>query len=120
MYKWLDVVLDYGTTEEQFWNMTIGELKRVFASISRAEKRKAKEQAIFDYNLADVIGRSIGRYFASSNKMPDISEVYPTLFDSAEMLEKRQEKQAELSALRFKQFAQSFNKRFNKEAAKTE
>lgn len=100
--------------------MTIAELKRVFASISRVEKRKAREQAIFDYNLADVIGRSIGRYFASSNKMPEISEVYPTLFDSAEILQKRQEKQAELSALRFKQFAQAHNKKYHKEAAKTE
>lgn len=112
--------MDFGISEQQFWEMTIGELTRAFQSIKRVEKRKAKEQAIFDYNLADTIGRSIGRYFASSNKLPPIHEVYPTLFDSEEVLRKQQEKQAELSALRFKQFAQSFNKRFHKEAAKEE
>lgn len=50
--------------------------------------------------------------------MPDISEVFPTLFDSEEAKQRKQEKKAELSALRFKQFAQSFNQKFNKEVAK--
>jgi hypothetical protein len=120
MNNWLETSLDKGITEQQFWEMTIGELTRAFKSLQRVEKQRAREKAIFDYNLADMIGRSIGRFYASSNKMPDISEVYPSLFDSKEIQEKRQEKQAELSALRFKQFAQSFNKRFHKEAAKEE
>jgi hypothetical protein len=50
--------------------------------------------------------------------MPEIAEAYPTLFDTKEIQEKKAEKQAELSALRFKQFATSFNKKFNKEEAK--
>lgn len=98
--------------------MTIGELTRAFKSIERVETRKAREKAIFDYNLADLVGKSIGRYYASSNKMPALYEIYPTLFDSEEIIQKRQEKQAELSALRFKQFAQAHNDKFNKEAAK--
>ena len=49
--------------------------------------------------------------------MPDISAVYPTLFNSKEMEENKAAKKAELSALRFKQFAQSFNDNFKKKEA---
>lgn len=118
MSKWLDTALDYGLTEQQFWESTIGELTRLFKSKRRVEREQHQIKATFDYALADLIGRSIARVYNSSNTMPEISEVYPTLFDSEEVKQKRQEKQAELSALRFKQFAQSFNQKFNKEVAK--
>lgn len=119
MYKWLESALDIGISEQQFWNMTIGEVTRAFNSYARVEKYKAREQATHNYILADLVARSIGRLFSSSATMPEISEVYPTLFDSAEILQKKQEKQAELSAIRFKQFAQSFNSKFqHKEEAK--
>ena len=49
--------------------------------------------------------------------MPDISVVYPTLFDSKEIEEQKAIKKAELSAARFKQFANAFNNKF-KEVAK--
>lgn len=62
--------------------------------------------------LADLIGKSVGRIYNSANVMPDISEVYPSLFDSVEIQEKKQENKDELSALRFKLFAESFNKKF--------
>ena len=96
--------------------MTIAELIRLSDSKKRIWKREAREKASFDYTLADLIGRSIARIHSSSNKMPTIAEVYPTLFDAAEAEEKIQEKKDELSVLRFKQFAQSFNSRF-KEAS---
>ena len=51
--------------------------------------------------------------------MPDISEAYPSLFDSKEIQEIKQEKKQQLSAIRFKQFANAFNKHF-KEAANNE
>lgn len=47
--------------------------------------------------------------------MPPIAEVYPTLFDAAAIEEKIQEKKDEISIIRFKQFTESFNKRFKKE-----
>lgn len=106
--------------EEQFWNSTIGELKRAFASHRRVHKEKLQETATLHYQLADLIGRSISRIYNSSNTMPDISEIYPTLFDSELIKQKRQEKQAELSAARFKQFAESFNQNFNKEGKQIE
>ena len=97
--------------------MTLAELTRAFLSHNREAKRKAQEKASFDYALADLIGRSVGRLYNKNASMPEISEMYPTLFDSQAILQKKQEKKAELSVLRFKQFAQSYNQKY-KEAAK--
>lgn len=91
--------------------MTIAELERAFQSKRRIQEAKEKERAIYDYELANLIGRSLARLQSSVNTMPDISEAYPWLFDSQEIQEKKQEKKDELSALRFKLFAQSHNKK---------
>lgn len=115
VYKWLENALDYGITESEFWSMTMAEIERAINSKKRVMKIQAQEKASFDYILADLIGRSIGRIYSSSTKIPEIAAVYPSLFDSQEVEEKRAEKKAELSALRFKQFAESFNKKFKKE-----
>lgn len=93
--------------------MTIGELERAIESKKRIKRRQDQEKATFDYVLADLIGKSISRIYSSSNKMPELSEAYPTLFDSKEIEEKKQEKKDELSALRFKQFAQNYNKKID-------
>ena len=109
-----------GISEHDFWNMTLAELERAFASRKRQLRTEAQEKATYDYILADLIGRSIGRLYSSSAKLPDIAEMYPALFDSEDIKAKREEKQAELSALRFKQFADSYNKRFKGSVNKVE
>lgn len=101
-----------GITEEEFWDMTLAELSRAMKSKNRVKKQLAQEQATFDYILADLIGRSIGRIYSSSTTIPEISAVYPSLFDDKEIEEKKAIKKAELSALRFKQFAEAFNKKY--------
>ena len=98
--------------------MTIAELARAIASKKRIQKQQAQEKASFDYILADLIGRSISRLYSSSATIPEIAEVYPSLFNSKEIEEKKQKKKDELSVLRFKQFAQSYNKKFKKEVGK--
>lgn len=112
MYKWLDVALDYGIIEDRFWNMTIAEINREIESKQRQQRVEAKEKASFDYILADLIGRSIARIHSSVNKFPSIAETYPSLFVAEEIEAQQQQKKDELSVLRFKQFAQAFNKRF--------
>lgn len=92
--------------------MTLAELTRLINSKKRLQKQQAQEKASYDYILADLIGRSIARIHSSSNEYPQIADVYPTLFDREVVAEKIQEKKDELSALRFKQFAQSYNKKF--------
>lgn len=86
--------------------MTIPELQRAVEAKQKVEKLELKQKAIYNYKLAQLI--SIG--FA--NKLPEIWDMYPTLFDSEEEIQKREQKQAELSALRFINFAESFNKKF--------
>lgn len=98
--------------------MTLAEIERAIASKKRVMKVQAQERASFDYILADLIGRSVGRNYSSTTKIPDITAAYPSLFNTQEVEEKRAEKQAELSALRFKQFADSFNKKFTQKGGK--
>ena len=119
VYSWLDNALDMGISEIEFWSMTLAELERKLNSIKRVRLRDKQEKATFDYILADLIGRSVARVYNSSNKIPEISEVYPMLFNTKELQEQKQEKVNKLSELRFRQFAQSFNSKY-KEGVKDE
>lgn len=110
--KWLESALDCGIKEVDFWNMTLAEIERAVKSKQRVMKREAQERASADYILGDLIGRSIARIYNSSARYPDIYTAYPTLFDSKQLEEKKRAQKEELSVLRFKQFAQSYNKRF--------
>lgn len=95
--------------------MTLAELNRAIASKKRIKELADKEKAIFDYTLANLIGKSISRIYSSSATYPDISEVYPSLFDSEEIQEQKQKQKDELSALRFRQFAQAHNSKKSEE-----
>lgn len=101
-----------GISEHDFWSMTLAELQRAIASRKRVMKIEAQEKASFDYILADLVGRSIGRLYSSSAKLPEIAQVYPALFDGEDLQAKKAEQQAQLSALRFKQFAETHNKKY--------
>lgn len=92
--------------------MTLAELVRFIESYKRRERNRQRERALYDYTLANLIGRSVARIYNSSNTYPDISEVYPNLFESEELEEQKQKQKDILSALRFKQFADAFNKKF--------
>lgn len=107
-----------GISEHDFWSMTLAELIRAVDSKKRIQKQQAQEKASLDYILADLIGRSISRIYSSANTVPSIAEVYPSLFDTEEIEEVAQAKKDEISALRFKQFAQSYNDKFKKEVGK--
>lgn len=108
----MDIALDCGIAEKDFWEMTFAEVNRAVVSHNRIKLAEMKEKASYDYILADLIGRSIARLHSSSATYPEISEAYPTLFDSEEIKQQKQEQKVQLSALRFKQFAHSYNKRF--------
>jgi hypothetical protein len=75
IYDWLNSALDFGITERDFWDMTISELERLFESKRRMRKLQQQEKASYDYILAELIGRSIGRIYNASNKYPEIHEV---------------------------------------------
>lgn len=94
--------------------MTLLEIERAIKSKIRMEKVRAKEKATYDYIHANLIGLSVGRLFSSSAEYPPIEQVYPSLFEEDVKAKEQDiiEKKAELSALRFKQFADSHNKKF--------
>lgn len=89
--------------------MTLAELGRKLESFKRTQLQKQKDRASFDYIQADLIGRSIARIYSKEATYPDISEIYPTLFDSKEAEEQQQARRDELSVIRFKQFTDAYN-----------
>lgn len=96
--------------------MTLAEINRAVEAKKKIQKEELQVRASMDYVLADLIGRSVARIHSSSAKLPTLADAYPTLFDKEEVEEKIQEKKDELSMLRIKQFAQSFNSRFEEVA----
>ena len=97
--------------------MTLAEVIRAVESYNRRLKATQRQQAAQDYILADAIGRSVSRIYSSSATMPKINELYPSLFDGAEIAAQEQAKRDELSVIRFKQFAQAHNEKLKKGAA---
>ena len=116
IYKMLNNALDYGISEKEFWEMTFAELDRLVASKKRMEKHFAKEKATYDYISAILIGRAFAACMDNKAKFPEIHEVYPSLFDVQEREIQKREQSNQLSALRFKQFAHSYNKKFKEVA----
>lgn len=95
--------------------MTLAELYRLLIAKRKTEARKLKQRAQMDYKLADLFGISMARLYSDGIELPNIEEYYDFLFtdeDKKLIQEKKQERLDELSAIRFKQFADSFNKRF--------
>ena len=92
--------------------MTLAEVKRRVESFRRVKLNDMKQQAQFDYILADAIGRSVARIYGGGAKYPSLYEMYPTLFSDEEYKRQEEERINELSAIRFKQFADNYNKRF--------
>ena len=122
MQEYIDILLeralDIGLSEFDFWDMTVGEIVRKIESYNRCFMAKSKEKATYDYIQATLIVKGVSICLGSKEKFPSIQEAYGELFNDE--IEKQREmaeaKQAELSILRFKQFAQTYNKNFkNKE-----
>lgn len=57
---------------------------------------RMKQQAQFDYSLADLIGVSVGRLLDSNVNYPTIYEVYPHLFEE-ENVTPEEEQQSEIA-----------------------
>ena len=120
VYEMLDTALDYGITEERFWDMTFAEIQRAVNSAIRVRKLKNQEKATYDYILANLIAKGVSKVLGDKGSYPSVEEAYPGVFDDviAERKAKIEEQKMNLSALRFKQFAQSYNSNFkNKEVA---
>lgn len=103
--------LDYGISEFDFWEMTPGEVVRSIESRARVRKLEAQEKATYDYVLANLVVKGVSITLGSKGSFPTLEEAYPNLFDdvAAKHNEELQRQKMNLSALRFRQFAQSYN-----------
>ena len=111
----LDAALDCELREFDFWDMTIGEIVRYIESYSRRYKRRAQEKASYDYILASLIVRGVSITLGSKDSYPTMQDVYKGLFDTEQFQEQQkiaEDNKAKLSALRFKQFAHSYNRKY--------
>lgn len=100
--------------------MTIGEVVRYVESKNRVRKVEAQERATYDYILANLIVRGVSITLGSKETYPTINEAYPNIFDEIveQQAEEVRKQKMSLSALRFRQFAQSYNNNFTKGGAK--
>lgn len=112
----LNNALDYGISERDFWDMTLAELERMVASRQRVEKYEKQQRATFDYMLAALIGRAFAANMDSKATFPEIYEAYPSLFNREDRESQKRELNNQLSALRFKQFANFHNKKYKEVA----
>ena len=111
----------YNLKEIDFWDMTIAEVVRHIETQQKLKKMKDQERASYDYILASLIVKGFSITMGSKDTYPKINDVYGDLFDDiqAEQEEKIAQRNIELSAIRFKQFAQSYNNK-NKEVLTNE
>lgn len=118
VYKMLEDALDIGISEFDFWEMTIAELGRASKSRARMLKRQAQEKATYDYIQAQLIVKGVAKVLGDKSAYPTLEEVYGSLFDDviAEREAKRQEQLIQLSAIRFKQYANFHNKKYEEVA----
>lgn len=89
--------------------MSYAELERAIKAIGKIKQQEQKDRASFDYILAEAIGRSIARIYSKAAEYPAIEVLYPTLFNGEEIAEKKQEQLDNVSSIRFRQFANTFN-----------
>lgn len=91
--------------------MTLAELIRAMEAAKRRELAEQRRRAVYDYRLADLMGRSIARLYSKSAAMPELSEAYPQLFDDEQLAEAKAEREAERFAAQLRAFAAAHNAR---------
>ncbi len=91
--------------------MTFGEVVRAIESWNRVKRTEAQERASYDYILASLIVKGVSITLGDKAQFPSIHQAYPGIFDEviARQEEAIERRKTELSVLRFKQFAQSYN-----------
>ena len=93
--------------------MTFAEILRRMESYKRKMDMRMKEQAQFNYILADLIGISVARVLDKDVKYPSIEKVYPALFPVDEA--KKEQELTDLSVARFMQYANAHNEKFKRQ-----
>lgn len=93
--------------------MTIAEIQRWIEGATW----RLKNKAVFDYQLADLIGISSARMLSKDVTLPTIEEVYPSLFEAKEKEEEGPTVKDDIMTIsqnRFLAFARAHNARMQK------
>ena len=98
--------------------MTLGEIRRAIKSKIRVHKLQAQEHASYDYVLAQLITKGVGKVLGDKGDYPTLEEVYPEIFKDIveDRKAKAEARKMDLSALRFKQFANFHNNKYKEVA----
>ena len=114
----LDDALTIGISEFDFWEMTVAELSRASKAKVKIQKQEAQEKATYDYIQAQLIIKGVAKVLGDKSSFPTIEEAYIGLFDDvkAEQEAKIQEQKMNISAIRFKQYANFHNKKYEEVA----
>jgi hypothetical protein len=91
--------------ERDFWDMTKAEVERYL----EGAVWRMKQQAQFDYSLADLIGISVSRIMSSGTNFPQIYDVYPQLFVEEKKIEDQRDVATTNSINNFMAFAMRHN-----------
>lgn len=90
-----DKALECGMDEDKYWNSTYGEVVRRIIAYSNKLKSDIKLSLRSAHLTADLVGVSVARLLDSEIKFPDITEMYPGLFEEEikelEILKEKQE-----------------------------
>ena len=81
---------------------------------------RLKQQAQFDYSLAELIGASVARVLDSSNSFPSLYDMYPNLFEEEKAAESKVETATTNSINNFMAFAMSHNAKMKNKGVETE
>lgn len=108
MDKLQEIALYCGISINDFWDLTIAEIKLIVKVENQKTENRTKEEARKIYSLASLIGVA----FASNNplcngkvKYPKIYEVFPSLFEA----EKPQQQDWRIAKERLLNFANAHN-----------
>ncbi len=114
-FKLLQPCINLGLEESKFWDMTVAELTRY----CDGAMWRLKQQALFDYTLANLIGVSNARLLSKDVDYPTLEDAYPTVFADEISKAKEQQKAEEVatqnSTNRFLEFAKKHNTKVRRE-----
>lgn len=101
--------------------MTLAELRRWLNSRARVIRAENQKRATFDYIHARLVAKGVAIAFGDKSEFPELKQTYHGLFVDAEEIAEQEQREAEakaqLSMLRFKQFANFHNKKYEEVAS---
>ena len=83
--------LEAGLDAMRFWDMTYFEIKEHIKAYAKRNKESMREKAILSYNHAHLIAQLVGISFSGEGKVPQLHDIYPSLFDAPELQGQQQD-----------------------------